>query len=231
MLQRRLFNIWSQRHRVKQDLKQTLAKGKNTFGSVGQKLRRAERRTLVAWIRYAQKNRQSFWLPFVLFAILFLDGFLMFIPSMLLLVAATTISPQRWVSFAIIFAVAVAGNNAVTYFVGRHLPLSTIMDVIAFFNLEYLWASAQSALQRHGSMATFVGALMGLPTQMITALIGLADAGAIRADSQAQSTYLSALSLSFCGHFIKAFALAGLTRFGWVKLEKRFQKTVPELSS
>jgi membrane protein DedA with SNARE-associated domain len=216
---------------VKPDLKQTISRGKNTFGSIGQKLRRAERRTLVAWIRYAQKNRQSLWLPFVLFAILFLDGFLMFIPSMLLLVAATTISPQRWVLFAVIFAVSVAGNNAVTYFVGRHLPMGTIMDVIAFFNLEYLWASAQSALQRHGSMATFVGALMGLPTQMITALIGLADAGAIRADAHANSTFLSSLSLSFCGHFIKAFALAGLTRFGWVKLEKKFQKTAPEFNS
>jgi membrane protein DedA with SNARE-associated domain len=216
---------------VKHDLKKTLSKGKNTFGSIGQKLRRAERRTLVAWIRYAQKNRQSLWLPFVLFAILFLDGFLMFIPSMLLLVAATTISPQRWTLFAFIFSVAVAGNNAVTYLVGRHLPVETIMDVISFFNLEYLWASAQSALQRHGSMATFVGALMGLPTQMITALIGLADAGAARAHPQAHSTFLSALSLSFTGHFVKAFILAGLTRFGWVKLEKKFQKTAPELTS
>jgi hypothetical protein len=80
-------------------------------------------------------------------------------------------------------------------------------------------------------MATFVGALMGLPTQMITALIGLADAGAIRADAHANSTFLSSLSLSFCGHFIKAFALAGLTRFGWVKLEKKFQKTAPEFNS
>jgi len=208
---------------VNHERKVSESRAKKTFGSIGQKLRRAERRILVAWIRYAQKNRHSLWLPFVLFGILFLDGFLIVIPSMLLLVAATTISPQRWALFAFIFAVAVAGNNALTYLVGRHLPLESIMSVVDFFNLNMMWESAQAALHRHGSLATFFGALIGLPTQMITALIGLADAGVMRDDSLAKSTFWQALSFSLCGHFIKAFALAGLTRFGWVRLERKFQ--------
>ena len=210
---------------MKEGIKSSVSRGRRTFGSIGQKLRRAERRTLVAWIRYAQKNRNSLWLPFVLFSVLFMDGFLVFIPSMLLLVAATTISPQRWALFALIFAVAVAGNNSLTYFVGRHLPLQTILEVVSFLNMDYMWESAQAALQKHGSMATFIGALMGLPTQMITALIGLADAGSKVEGIATQSTFWSAISLSFSGHFIKAFILAGLTRFGWVRLEKKFQST------
>ncbi len=181
--------------------------------------RRLERKTIVAWIRFARRHQDSRRLPFALFALIFLDGFVVFIPSVVLAVASTTISPRRWYVFALVFALASTANNAVTYWLGKSLPLETIMSGISMFHLEILWQSAQSALQKYGSYATIFGAIIGLPTQLITALIGISDVGVIR---EGPSPFLSAIGFAALGHTIKGSIVTGITRIGWIKIKKRF---------
>lgn len=184
--------------------------------------KRAERRALIAWIRFAQAHRESHVLPFALFGILFLDGFLMIVPSMLCLIAATMISPQKWYLFAIIFGVSSTTNCIVLYFIGRTVPVDTLVSFIGFLNLEWVWESAREALRDYGAYATLVGALLGAPTQLIMAMIGAADASAIDLNGEVGSRFTFATSMTFAGQFSKAIVLAALTRYGWVRLEKKF---------
>jgi len=198
------------------------------------KFTRMERKVLVWWIRYAQDHRYSKNLPIVLFLLLFMDAFVMVIPSMLLLIGATMISPQRWWLFGILFGVATACNNAVTYQIGRMVPPEVILHFLSYFefgvvDMTELWNSARAALKSYGPFATFVGAIMSLPTQFITALIGIADARSQEMEF-ISSSFWPAILYAFLGHTVKSFVVAGLTRFGWVKLEKKFAKDAPKLS-
>jgi membrane protein YqaA with SNARE-associated domain len=186
------------------------------------KLKRAERRVMVGWIRFAQKHRESQILPFALFALLFMDGFLVVIPSMICLVAAVMISPQRWILFAFIFALATAANNSATYVLGRVIPQETLFAFVDSVGLEPLWDSARVAIKHYGSYATLIGALFGLPTQLITMLIGIADTNTLRKGLEFTSSFASAILFAGLGHGIKAFVVSALTRYGWVKLEKKF---------
>ncbi len=194
-------------------------RAKTFTGSV----KRIERRLLVKWIRFAQAHRESNILPLALFMILFLDGFVIFIPSALCLIAATMISPHRWILFGILFAVATTSNCVALYFVGRIVPIDQVIALFAHFNIEWMWDSATEALRHYGPYATFVGAIIGLPTQLIMALIGAADASAL-SEGQIGNQFVLATSLTFSGQIIKSMTFAGLTRFGWVRLEKRFGK-------
>ncbi len=191
-------------------------------------LKRGERRVLVWWIRFAQKHRDSSRLPIVLFLVLFMDGFTIIVPSTLCLIAATTISPQRWHWFAAIFATAATSNNAVMYFVGQSVPSDFIVRTVEFFHLTTMWASAQTAMYDYGPWATFMGAIIGLPTQMIMAIMGMNDAHLRAMDATMLTSFVPGVTLALLAHSMKAFGIAALARFGWVRLEKKFGNTTSE---
>ena len=192
------------------------------FSKILHRLGRAEKRIIVFWIRFSRKHRDSHRLPFFLFAILFLDGFTMVIPSLFCMMASVTISPRRWILFGTIFAAAATSNNLATYILGRCLPTESIVNIIEYFQMEAFWQMAERALHDYGSYATFIGAIIGLPTQMILMLIGIADAQLLQADPSATASFYKAIIFAFLGHSLKGYALAALTRYGWVKLEKKF---------
>ena len=189
---------------------------------LGMAFKRFERRFLVSWVRFSHEHHESHVLPFVLFFLLFLDGFIMVIPSSLCLIVAITISPERWLLFGFLFASASFLNNSVTYFIGRLFPPDVIMGVTDFFHMSKLWDVAKDTLHDYGSWACLIGALTSLPTQLMTALIGLSDSERIPHDQFVSSTFIQAVILVFVGHGIKSLIIAGLTRYGWITMEKRF---------
>lgn len=205
-----------------------MSKKVRNSSSLSKKIRRLERRVMVAWIRFARRHRDSHILPIALFFIIFFDGFVMIIPATVILIAAITISPRRWVLFSILFALAATLNNAATYFIGRHISPQFILNLVSTFHVEILWTEAQEALQQYGPSGAFIGAMIGLPTQMMTALIGMADARSALDSIVPTSTFAHAISMVFVGHTIKCHLIAGLTKFGWVRLEKKFQKDVKD---
>lgn len=144
----------------------------------------------------------------------------MLIPSTLFLMAAVTISPKRWKLFAFLFPVAATLNNTVTYILGRIFPHEAFLSFITAVGLDGFWGEAVDAVHKYGSWATFIGTLVGLPTQMITALIGLADASS-STDHAGRASIVLALSLVFLGQSIKCSIIASLVRFGWLKFEKK----------
>ncbi|MBN8554784.1 MAG: hypothetical protein J0L93_05005 [Deltaproteobacteria bacterium] len=188
------------------------------------KLKRVERKILVKWIRFAHAHQDSHWLPVFLFIALFLDGFLMVIPSIVCLIVAVTISPRRWLLFAMILSVAMTLNNVLTYLLGRYLPTDWILTHIQNLNLEPLWNRANHAILDYGVYAGFLGAIAGLPTQLMTAIMGIADAHHTVDASigPARSIFLPAILFVFMGHLLKGLVIAILTRYGWLKLEKKF---------
>jgi len=189
---------------------------------LGNKIKRWERQFLVAWIRYSQAHRHSNRLPILLFCLLFLDGFVMFIPSSFLLIASVTISPQRWSFFGLLFAAATFLNNICTYMIARYFPPDFIMEAIKFFNAEYLWTKAQEALESYGAYATFVGSFISLPTQMMTAIMGIADSQAFGTAPILGDVILPAVLFVLLGNAIKGLALGALARFGWIRMERKF---------
>lgn len=185
-----------------------------------------EKKVLRWWMAFARRHRESSVLPVVLLGLLYLDAFVMVIPSTFILIGATMISPKRWWLFAIIFGLATAANNATTYALGRMLSTEEITRFISHFDfgvvdMQSLWGSAQEALKHYGPFATFLGALGFLPTQFITALIGAADAQSATNLIPMSSTFWPAILLSWAGHSVKSFVIAALARFGWMNLEKR----------
>jgi len=186
--------------------------------------KRVERRFLVSWIRFSHLHHDSHVLPFVLFFVLFIDGFVVVVPSTFCLIVAITISPERWALFGFLFAFASAANNTVTYIVGRLLPTEKILSIIEYFNMQHMWQIATEWLQDYGPLATFLGAIISLPTQMMTALIGIADSNNLSQDNFVSSSIIQAIIFVFIGHGLKSILIAALTRYGWIKLEKRFGK-------
>lgn len=188
---------------------------------------RIERRVLVAWIRYAKANRQSNVLPFLLFILLYFDAFVMVIPSMLLVAVATTIQPRRWFLFALIFVIAVVGNNSTTYAMGRLLPPDWIFYWVESFGVEFLWEGAVDAVAQYGPFATFIGGFLPLPTQLVTLLLGLADAQRLHLadlnglENLPRTSIGVAIAFAALGHGIKITAFAAVIRYGWHKIENR----------
>lgn len=198
-------------------------KNRSFIRRVRHKLSRTSLKILIAWIRFSHRHSESPKLPLFLFLFLIADGFVMVIPSILLLIASITISPRRWGIFGIIFATAATLNNALVYLICRLVSPDEIVLFVERFHLEDFWQSAERALHTYGSWAAFIGAIIGLPTQMVLGLIGVADAQTLRADPTSHSTFVIAISFAFFGHLIKGIAIAGLSRFGWIRLEKKVQ--------
>ncbi len=190
--------------------------------TVIRKIRRAERRVLVGWIRFAHRHQNSHMLPIALFALLYIDGFTSIIPSTVCLIVSITISPQRWLWFVSIFATATTLNNTSTYILGRIFSKKALYEVVDWIQMEVFWAKAEAAIQQYGAFATFWGAIIGLPTQMITAIIGIADAKLLRDDPSVSTIFAKAILFAFLGHTVKALVIALLTRAGWLKLQKKF---------
>ena len=190
------------------------------------RIRHGEKKILIAWIRFARAHRESRRLPVILTLLLFLDAFIIIIPSLLLTCAAITITPRRWMLFIGCFVFAVMANNLVTYEIGRVLPASDIHYIVNFLGAQNLWESAEGAIRSYGKFATFFGALAGLPTQLITMMIGIADAQAIYLNRFEHHSILAAILFCGAGHGIKMFLIGGLVRFGWVKLERQVVKDV-----
>jgi membrane protein YqaA with SNARE-associated domain len=157
-------------------------------------LKRTERKVLIAWIRFAKKHRQSSRLPALLFLLLFMDGFVMVIPSLVCLVAAVTISPSRWLLFGSLATIAATLNNISTYFLGRVLPSGTLEHLVNYVGLSSMWNEAQLSIHKYGPFSSFVGALLGLPTQMITALVGISDARLLKSDLGVSSSLIQMIS-------------------------------------
>jgi hypothetical protein len=189
--------------------------------SLRYRFKRLSKKVLFKYIRFARRHHNSHRLPLFLFLFLFLDGFVMVVPSILLLIASVTISPARWFLFGSIFALAGTLNNTVVYFICRWISPDTLVHLIEKFQLENLWQSAERALHHYGSYAAFVGTIIGLPVQMIMAAIGIADEQLLSVDPTASSTFVKTILFAATGHVIKGIAVAGLTRFGWVKLESK----------
>ncbi len=178
-----------------------------------------ERRIFVSWLRFTRRHRHSHRLPFFLFLLFFLDGFVMVVPSTLCMVACVTISPARWFLFAILFPIGATLNNATTYLLGTLIPQKSLMSVIEFFHLQAFWEEAMKAVHQYGNWAGFVGAIMGLPTQMITAIIGLADVQVNAHAAIRELSIFSALACVFLGHFLKSTLVAFFVVKGWSKIE------------
>lgn len=202
---------------------------------MARKLRHAEKKILVGYVRYARRHRDSNRLPFILFGLLFFDAFVMVIPSMLLTAAAITITPRRWPLFCSLFVVAVVANNTVTYWMGKFLPHETILSIINYFGIIELWQSALEAILHYGKYATFLGGFLPLPTQLVTMILGLAEQQALSLADHAQAGHVIeipsiqiALAFAALGHGLKIFIFGGLVRYGWVKLEQKVaQKNFP----
>lgn len=181
-------------------------------------------------MRYARRHRESNRLPLILFGLLFLDAFVIVIPSMLLVAGAITITPRRWALFCSLFILAVLCNNTTTYFLGLHLPQKVIVSAVDFMNLRILWESALQGIIDYGKYVTFVGGFLPLPTQLVTMIIGMAEAQSIQLGRHvARPSIIEALLFAGLGHGIKIFIFGWLVRSGWVKLEKRVATKEPEL--
>lgn len=192
-------------------------------------LKRGERRVLVEWIRFARRHRNSHWLPLGLFGLLFVDAFVLVIPSLLCVAAAITISPKRWIYFCLLFGFATVCNNTVTYYVGRMLPAATIVEFFQSNSLMVMWEAAEGAIRDYDYYATFFGAILSLPTQVMTLIIGMTDASVLRNNPEATSNLARVMLFVFMGHSIKVFALGAVFRYGWVKLERKVSSEEPSL--
>ena len=190
------------------------------------RIRHGEKKILIAWIRFARAHRESRRLPIFLTLLLFLDAFVIIIPSILLTCAAITITPRRWMLFIGCFVLAVMANNLVAYEIGRFFPARDIHYIVNFLGVQNLWESAEAAIRQYGKFATFIGALAGLPTQLITIMIGIADAQALLLNRSEPPSIGAAILFCGVGHGIKMFLIGGLVRFGWVKLERKVAKDV-----
>ncbi len=188
------------------------------------RLKKIEKKIFSVWMEFSHRHHSSIFLPLALFFLLYVDGFVMVIPSLLCLIAAVTISPERWVSLGLIAATASATNNATTYLIGRFLPPKMIDHLISSWGLENLWLKAQTALSHYGPFATFIATIFSLPSQFVTAIIGLADAERMRGNPGVSSSFLLAIFFAFIGSSIKCLIVAGLTRYGWVSLEKKLER-------
>lgn len=186
-------------------------------------LKELERRVALKWIGFSSRHRRSAVLPIALFALLFVDGLVMVIPSNICLIAAVTISPARWLLFGTLASIAVAGNNALTYLIGRLIPDKVMHMAVEFIGMEGSWDRAQQAITEYGPVATFLGVFANLPTQIMTAIIGIGDAGGNRTGASISSEFLEIIGLVFAACILKYFVIAALTRFGWIKLERRFE--------
>lgn len=189
-------------------------------------IRHSEKKILVGWIRFARAHRDSNKLPFFLFILLFLDAFMIVIPSMVLTAAAVTITPRRWKLFAFCFIGATVLNNFFTYFLGRHVPVAELFNFMSWVGIESLWEAAEDAIRNYGKYATLIGGLIGLPTQLITMIIGVADSQAVFLGKEIKASIGPALFFAGLGHGLKIFCLCGLVRYGWVKLEKKFESSL-----
>lgn len=189
-------------------------------------LKRLERRILTRWVRFAKAHRHSSRVPFILFLILFLDGFLVFIPSLVCVIAATTISPHRWLLYGLLMPLAATCNNTIIYLMAKHFPSEWTMQLVGMFGLDLFWDSAREALQNYGPFATFIGALIGLPTQLMMALIGFSELKSPETAHQIfGATFLAAISIGLVGHCLKSLTVTAITRFGWMKLENKIEKS------
>lgn len=201
---------------------------RSVLASIWRGLQRAERRVLVAWIRYAKKNRESNILPLLLFSLLFIDAFVLVIPSMVLVAVSITIQPRRWVFFSFLFVLAVVANNSTTYWMGRLLPPDLIFSWVQTIQADFLWQQAVEAIAEYGKYATLIGGVMPLPTQLVTMLMGMADAQRLHmADlhllaNAPKANLGEALIFGAIGHGVKILVFSAVVRFGWVKLEKKF---------
>lgn len=193
-------------------------------------MKRIERLVLVWWIRFARKHRNSHLLPLGLFGLLFLDAFVIVIPSLLCLAAAITISPKRWWFFALLFGFATVCNNSVTYWFGRMMPADVIVEFFHSGSFKILWETAEQAIRDYGYFATFFGALLSLPTQVMTLIMGMTDASVLRADPTLESSFFRILVFVFLGHTIKVMIFSAVIRYGWVKLEKKIAREDPRIS-
>lgn len=185
------------------------------------RLRHAEKKVLLHYVRYARKHRDSHRLPIALFVLLFFDAFLVVIPSMLLTAAAITITPRKWKLFASIFVIAALANHYVMYLLGKTLPQHWILQVIDHMGMSTLWSSALQAVLDYGRYATLVGGLFPLPTQLITLSIGMAESQTLQLGIVERPSIGLALFFAVIGHSIKIFIFAALVRYGWVKLERK----------
>ncbi|TVQ78021.1 MAG: hypothetical protein EA369_07875 [Bradymonadales bacterium] len=193
-------------------------------------LKHFQKKVLVAWVRFARRHRESNFLPIALFIILFFDGFLVVLPSMIMTGAAVTISPRRWRLFAMIFVASMTLNNFAIYWVGRLIPPDLIWFFIDRMGLETVYESADAALQSYGPWAAFIGASISLPTQMITLMIGMADAQLLNVGKEAGLSIYRLVFLAGLGHFIKMMIFCSIIRFGWEKLEARVMKELNGIS-
>jgi len=190
-------------------------------------LRRLQRQALIAWARFARRHRESHWLPIGLFAFLYLDGFLIVLPSMIALIVSVTISPKRWALFATIFVVAFLLNHLTLYVLGRTLPMSLLLQGVEFMGLRAVWNSALEAVADYGKYATFIGAFFSMPTQVIALMMGMADANAKFLNGDLQKASIeSALLFAGVGHGIKAYGVALIVRYGWTKFEKKVEDEI-----
>lgn len=190
--------------------------------NIARSLKHAEKKILIGWIRFARRHRESNRLPVFLFLLLFFDAFVMVIPSMVLTAAAVTISPRRWLMYAAIFVTAVICNNTVSYFLGRLFPVEQILAVVDWMGLGQLWFAAEEAILSYGKFATLPGGLLGLPTQLITMIIGVADSQAYYSGRAMSASLEEALFYGAIGHGIKMIVICGLVRYGWIKLERKY---------
>jgi hypothetical protein len=194
-------------------------------------MKRFQKRSIVAWVRFARRHRESNILPVVLFLVLFIDGFIVMLPSMIFTGVAVTISPRRWWLFAVIFVTAAALNNYAVYWVGMLLPAEMIWSFIEGMGLESVYESAEKALGSYGPWAALVGAAISLPTQMITLLVGMADAQSTLAGREAGVAIGRVLFLATTGHLIKMLVFCSVIRYGWVRLEAKVLQELNEFGN
>jgi len=198
-------------------------------------LRRREKMILVAYVRYARAHRESNRLPFILFVLLFLDAFMIVIPSMALTATAVTIAPKRWKLFSSIFILAVLLNNLVTYGLGKLVPAKIIVKSIHYLDglwflhwlgIVDLWQSALQAVTKYGAFATLIGGITSLPTQIVTMIIGMAETQNRYLGLHEKHSIAIALVGLVIGQGTKIFIFSAVIRFGWLKIEKKVVETI-----
>jgi len=185
------------------------------------RLERTRQKSVMVWVNFAERRRDSYWLPVGLFFLLMIHGFFPVIPAFLCIMAAVSINRKRWLLFGVVSAMGETANNAITYFLGRALSETFLFYFINRFHWHKLWVVADRAISSHGTSAAFFGAVLGLPNPIITALIGLADAENLRSGIPLEHSWIEIIAMVLSGYLIRNITIGGLTRFGWLHYEKK----------
>lgn len=122
-----------------------------------------------------QKYRERPWYLPLMAALVFVDVFIIVIPSEILLVKTVMLKPKRWILSATTFISASAAGAALLAFFARHFGEAWLQSVLGerIFETPF-WNQTLEILEKYGWWGLAFIAFSPLPQQPAVALFGLA---------------------------------------------------------